>query len=77
MNVTTDEIVLNAKKHVGHLFQAAKSIGVLDEQTQTSIDPSSIVFGPELPDHDKSQLRSLISEFSDVFASNPKKAYIG
>ena len=73
LNVTTDEIVLNAKKHVGHLFHAAKSVAVLDEQTQTSIDPSSIVFGPELSDHDKSQLRSLISEFSDVFASNPKK----
>ena len=73
LNATTDEIVLNAKKHVGHLFHAAESVAVLDEQTQTSIDPSSIVYGPELSYHDKSQLRSLISEFSDVFAYNPKK----
>ena len=74
LNVNPDQVVLNSRKYIGNLHapintetlpHLALSIDDLDFE-------SGIVHGEGLPLEEKQRLISLITKFSDVFASNPK-----
>ena len=75
LNVNPDPVVLHSRKYIGNLHNPINTDTqpYLANNTENLDFESGIVHGEGLPQEEKQKLISLITKFSDVFASNPRK----
>eukprot|EP00794_Sanderia_malayensis_P020882 gene20882-22932_t len=75
LNTSDKPISLPAHKHVGSVIAVEDtpvSVHQIGQESSINLN-DNIVYGEHLPDDSKSAISSLISNFTDIFAQNPKK----
>ena len=75
LNVNNDKVTVTSRKFVGNLTMVNETVSKIDskEDGSSSNPQSNISHGNNISDHEKDQLRTLISKYSENFASNPRK----
>ena len=75
LNVNNDKVTVTSRKFVGNLTMVNETVSKIDsKEVGSSSNPQwNINHGNNISDHEKDQLRTLISKYSEIFASNPKK----
>ena len=75
LNTSDKSVSLPAQKHVGSVIAVEDtpvSVNQIGQDSSINLN-DNIVYGEHLPDDRKSEILSLISKFTDIFAQNPKK----
>ena len=75
LNVNNDEVTVTSRKFVCNLTIVNETVSKIDskEDGSSSNPQSNINHGNNISDHEKEQLKTLISKYSKIFASNPRK----
>ena len=74
LNVNNTSYRLNSEKKIGSLIAVEETVAcaeTLDSDLSVNLD-QNIVYGDNLSVNEKAKISTLISQYSDVFAQNPK-----
>lgn len=75
LNVNNTSCMINSEKKIGSLIaveETVASVDTLDSDLSVNLD-QNIVYGENLSVNEKEKISTLISQYSDIFAQNPKK----
>ena len=73
LNVTTSDIPLKSRKLVGFLQPTSETVSYTSSFKNEDFDNNNITLSNKLSATENSQLESLITDYKDVFATNPSK----
>ena len=75
LNVNNDKVTVTSRKFVGNLMMVNETVSKIDsKEVGISSNPQwNITHGNNISDHEKDHLRTSISKYSEIFASNSKK----
>lgn len=75
LNVNNNTVTVKSRKFVGNLSRVKETVCEIDlhKENNTTRPQFDISLGNNLSNNEQDQIRALISKYSDIFASNPKK----
>ena len=78
LNTTAKPVNLKASQGVGFLMNVNETVATVHQFIANNVSTidTSIIYSKNLSSDEKSRIVSLISEYSDIFAPNPKKPTI-
>ena len=73
LNVTTSDIYLKSRKIMGDIQPACEILATNEESSNENVVMDSIKFDNHLSANEIGQIKALITDYNDIFASNPRK----